>query len=453
MKQEHRVLAAKLAGCISEAEHILDACDAEGRDFTSEEKGRFEALQAQAIDIRAQLPAQGRTPRPQPGDTSHLEDEIPAPGASAQRARIPAKFAVGTKLHAFENNARGREEAYAAGKWLQACFFGDVAAQRWCGENGMGDSVLAALSGGVNTAGGALVPEPLMNAIIAYRDEHGSFRRLARVVPMTSDTLYISRRVGGLQAHFVGEGVAADESDATFDNVGLLAKKLAVRTRVSSELAEDSIISIADYLAQEAGLAFAEKEDLCGYTGDGTSEFGGIVGAFVKALDANHTKAKVVAPGSANSVDTLDEVTGDHLLSIMGAVAQYARRGSRWFCSPTALELVFNAIKITGGGNSFENLANMPQPTFLGYPIEVLDGGILPDSPTEDFSGKVALAFGNLGMAATMGDRRGIRMRLSEDAHFAEDQLGFKATERFDIAVHDMGSTTAKAPLVCLVGN
>jgi HK97 family phage major capsid protein len=450
MRTRTEILAERDA-LLREGMAILDQSDVANRAMTDAEKKRSDEITAKVEQLNEELGGTGyegkpRIPRPQPSNELN-DDEILPIGAR----RPAAVFNPGTKLQAFANNKHGHAEAFAAGQWIAAVFYGSVKAQDWCRQNGI--DTRAALSGGTNTGGGALVPEPLERSIIALRDMYGTFRRVCRVVPMTSDTLYIPRRVGGIEAFFVGEGVAGTESDPSFDNVGLVAKKLMTLTRVSSELNEDAIIALADYIAQEFGLAFAEKEDRCGFNGDGTSTYGGIVGAFVKALDAAHTKAKVTAAGAGDSCDALDEITGDHLLALMGAIPGYAKKGSRWYCSPTALELVFNAIKIAAGGNQLENLAGAVEPRFLGYPIELLDGGILPDNPAADLSGLVMIAFGNLGLAATMGDRRGMRLRVSEHAHFAEDQIALKATERFDVNVHDLGSTTVKSPFAVLVGN
>jgi HK97 family phage major capsid protein len=201
----------------------------------------------------------------------------------------------------------------------------------------------------------------------------------------------------------------------------------------------------------ECALAFAEKEDAGGFTGDGTSTYGGIVGVLVKALDAAHTKAKVTASGSANACDSLAEITGDHIIELMAAIPKYAKKMSKFYCSSAALELVFNAIKVAGGGNSMENLANEVQPRFLGYPIEISEH--FPDDPTADLSGLVMIAFGNLGQASTLGSRRELRFRLSDQRYWEQDQIGVKATMRHDINVHDMGSTTVKSPFAVLVGN
>jgi HK97 family phage major capsid protein len=62
------------------------------------------------------------------------------------------------------------------------------------------------------------------------------------------------------------------------------------------------------------------------------------------------------------------------------------------------------------------------------------------------------LGFGNLGMAATLGSRRGIRVGLSDQRYWSSDQIGVKGTERFDINVHDLGTASVKSPFAVLTG-
>jgi HK97 family phage major capsid protein len=47
---------------------------------------------------------------------------------------------------------------------------------------------------------------------------------------------------------------------------------------MSTEIAEDAVIAIADWLVGEIAYAFASKEDDCGFNGDGTSTYGGMRG-------------------------------------------------------------------------------------------------------------------------------------------------------------------------------
>jgi HK97 family phage major capsid protein len=483
MKQDYAALLAEVEG-------ILDAADEADRQMTAEEKQKYDAGILRLTEMKAdieqrmrleavQRPTFGDQPAGDGGEATpgarrqpsaqldDLDDAAPAnaagtgadedgprriiaavvPGRNGSpRIEIPRSYG---KLMAFKPTPQGQLAAYRSGMWLRATIYGDEGSREWCRRNGVGTR--AALSGGVNTAGGALVPEEFERAIIDLREEYGLFRQSCRVTPMGSDTRNVPRRTGGLTAFYVGEGDKGTESDLGWDNVQLVAKKLMVLMRMSSEISDDAIIDMADNAAQEMAYAFAVKEDTVGFTGTGLKTDGGIVGVLVKALQASFSKAKVTASGAANSCDTFSEVTSDHLIDCMAAVPLYAKRGSAWYCGPVALELVFNAIKAAAGGNTGAALENAQRPMFLGYPINVSPA--FPDDPTADLSGLAMLAFGNLRLAATLGDRRGIRVALSTEQYWEQDQIGLKATMRHDINVHDLGSTTVKSPLAVLVGN
>jgi len=454
LKQDRQALLA-------EAEGILDAADASDRAMTAEEQSKYDAAVLRVTEMNTDIERRMKLEAaaaptfgdPKPTVKAQLspnpdETEIERPQATVRntdagpRVEIPRSYG---KLVAFQKTAQGQMQAYRSGMWLRATIYGDVSSQEWCRRNGVG--VRSALSGGVNTSGGALVPEEFERAIIDLREEYGLFRRVCRVMPMGSDTRNVPRRVGGVTATFVGEGQTGSQSDASWDNVQLVAKKLMVLTRMSSEVSEDAIIDLADTMAQEIAYAFAIKEDTVGFTGTGIAADGGIVGILVKALQAGFTKSKVAA---ASTHDTLAEINSSDLLKLMSAIPQFAKSGSAWYCSPTAQALVFDAIKIAGGGNSVDNLQQATRPTFLGYPIEV--SPVFPDDSATTYNALPMIAFGNLRQAATMGDRRGIRVALSNEQYWEQDQIGIKGTERFDININDLGSTTVKSPFAVLVG-
>jgi HK97 family phage major capsid protein len=435
-------IRAQRAEILASAEAIIDAADEAGRALTAAEQQEFDECVAHAERINAELKA-----RPRISEHNQPSNALPEDDINAQRARRIVTFNPGARLQAFADNRTGHESAYRAGMWIRAALLGEAKALNWCKQNGVDVDIRAAHSAGDNAKGGVLVPEELSRTIIRLVDEHGVFRRNSRVVPMSSDTLNIPRRTGGLTASYVGENVEGEESDTAWDNVSLVAKKLMILTRMSSEIAEDAIIAMADILAMEAALAFALKEDTVGFTGTGSAADGGIVGVLVKALDAAHTKAKVEA---AATHDTFAEIDSDDIIKLMSMVPKYAKKGSRFYCSSTVLELVFNAIKVSAGGNSLENLANQVQPFFLGYPIEVSE--VFADDPAATYNGTVICAFGNLTQASTFGSRRDMRFATTDSRYWEQDQIGVKATMRHDINVHDLGSTTVKSPFAVLVG-
>ena len=110
-------------------------------------------------------------------------------------------------------------------------------------------------------------------------------------------------------------------------------------------------------------------------------------------------------------------------------------------------------LALAAGGNSTANYnSGLGSPIFMGYPVEftqVLAG----TSDTTDHSGTIFAYFGDLSMACAMGDSRGITMAASTEKYFAEDAIALKATERYDINVHDVGTATVAGSLVGLKFN
>lgn len=433
------------ARLFTEAEGMLDRLDAENRDFTKAEEKRYNGILA-SIDSNTKMQElQKMNPNPrQPGES----EIFPPIGGDPMAGRITSA-SYGGSVKAFANTREGKESAYRSGRFLMATLLGDENSRVWCNNHGMdADRAIRMVhSGGENTKGGVLVPEELSSSIIRLVEEYGLFRRLARVAPMGSDTLNIPRRTGGLSAYYTGENQEGQESGSQWDLVALVARKLMVLSSISSEILEDNVISLSDTLATEAALAFAIKEDTVGFTGTGISTDGGIVGVNVKAIDGSHGMATVAA---ASGHDTLPEIDADDLINLLAAVPLYAKRGAAWVCSPTAEEVVFNAIRIAAAGNTADILVRGQPSAFLGYPIEVTD--VYPDSVSTNYNGLPMIGFGNLSQACTLGTRREIRMALSSDRYFELDQIGVKATMRHDINVHDLGSDTVKSPFVVLTG-
>lgn len=335
-----------------------------------------------------------------------------------------------------------QDRAFSFGQFVRAAIFERPDAQAWCRQNGMS---FRAQAEGANSAGGVLVPDEIMGDVIALREAAGIFRQQCRVVPMGRDTLNWPRRTGGLAAYFTAEGGTLTASQAAFDNVELTCKKLSALALLSTEIAEDAVINLADYVASELAYAFASKEDDCGFNGDGTSTYGGIRGLTVLAIDGNHNAGKYVAATGHNTFASLDAVD---LTGLMGSLPQYALPNARWYVSQMGFATCFARLIATAGGNSVLTLDGKIVYQFLGFPIAISQK--LP-AITTTLSGKAMMFFGDLSLAAALGERRGVTVRRLNERYADSDQVGIMGTERFDINVHDMGDNTSAGPLVSLV--
>jgi HK97 family phage major capsid protein len=331
--------------------------------------------------------------------------------------------------------------------WAMAALYDNAKAAKWCQSRGI--VIERAQGESINSTGGVFVPPELANAIIALRELNGVFRAAAQVLPMSRDVTTIPRRTGGLTAVFTDEGSASTESSMAFDSVTLVARKLTAYNKFSSELDEDAAVDLGEFIAAEAAYAFATKEDACGFTGDGTSTYDRIKGLTVQLIDGTHGAGAVNA---ASGHDTFAEIDATDLSNLIAKLPGYALQGAAWLCSQFAYSTVFCRLAISSGGIVVLPVNGVPMPHFLGFPVYQTQ--VMPAVGTS-LTSQVMILFGNLRLAATLGERRGITVARSElgPSNFDTDQVLWKATERIDINIHDLGDGTTAGPIIGLVGN
>lgn len=356
--------------------------------------------------------------------------------AAEGRRRVAAATPVVT-APALKGNLKhlnDAETAHGLGQFFLGSM-GNKSAQQW-----VSDRYGAKAHGEVNNSlGGFLVPDELEQAIIDLRAKFGKFRANTRVLNMSRDTLLINRIAGGLSASFVGEGSSISETDASFDQVSLVARKAATLTKYSRELAEDSVVNLGDFLAGEVARAFANAEDEAGFNGDGTSSNGGIVGL----KNAVGSAGQKTGSGNAYSELTLADFTGT-----VGLAPEFvfSQGTPKWYMSTQFYHTVVLDLLADAGGNTNLTLAGgVAVPSLFGYEVVLAD--VLPKT---EANSQICAYFGALELGATMGDRRPTEIAVSEDRFFEADQIGVRGTTRFDINCHDVGDSSTAGAIVAL---
>lgn len=446
-------LRGKRAKAVDDFAALTDKMNADDYVEVKEDQTAYDGLKAEIAGYDAKIK------RAEEAATLKASVATIVPGQSGGNAKVYpiAKRRYG-KLRAFKGPVDGdgfdaEERAYRSGMFILAALLKDHSAHQvareWCLANGMATN-LKAQAEGVNSAGGFLVPIQFETAIIDLREEYGMFRQECRMVPMGSDTMTIPRRVSGVTAYWVGENSQITESQKGWGQVQLVAKKLGALSRMSTELAEDAVISIADDLAQEMAYAFAQAEDSAGWNGDGTATYGGIVGVKNKLGGTIGAGQFAGAMDAASGHDTFAEIDATDLSNLMAKLPKYAEKNAKWYCSQPCWNVVFQRLMAAAGGVTIQELSGgKPRRGYLGYDV-VIDQ-TLPTATT-DLSDLPMLYFGDLSLGARMGERRGIRVKTSDDRYFEYDQIGVQATERVDIVVHDVGDATTPGPIVALIG-
>lgn len=367
---------------------------------------------------------------------------VAAPAPEAPKTEIRAVGIHHTQLRAFNDGPEAVESAYRCGRWLRAHAFKNADDIRWCKDHGV---EARALNEGSNSAGGALVPEEFAARVIRLVENYGTFAASnVEKITMSRDTMVIPKRITGTSAYFLGEGTAVQESEPTYANVQLIAKKLAVGTRMSSEIVEDALVSIADAVATEFATSLALKQDLVGWLGAGDSTSGGIYGIVPKINDGTHTAAINTAGTGATGFESL---TVTDFIKTIGKMPLYARQGAEWYISPAGFAASMARLRYAAGGNTVEQIGNGVSETFLGYRVNlvhVMDGTLGADA------GKVKILFGNLGLSSIYARRRDFSVKLYDQVYATTDQLLLQGTSRFDIVHHSLGDNTTAGPVIAL---
>jgi HK97 family phage major capsid protein len=372
--------------------------------------------------------------------TGKLEADHPAYGQGAREI-----VHTGPLQHFKGHDAVQR--AYMVGQWFKSAA-GDARAAAWCRDNGI--VATRVMTESVFSNGGAVVPAMVAAEILSNVDQYGTYRRFARNWPLEVASLSVPTNNEGLTMGAVGENTATTASDLSLGAVTLIPKEFAGGVRISRALLEDSAPNLADFLTGELARALAKTEDLAGWVGDSSSTYAGMSGMFNRIKnDAACAGSKITAAAATH--DTFAEIDVTDLVTLMGALPEYARIGAAWYCSGTARDLVFSRLTATAGGNNTQTLSAALSENYLGYPIRT--SPVLPAGAATDYSGECMLAFGNLAMAAAFGDRRQLQVEFDLSRYIEYRQAYLQISSRFDIVNHLQGvSATVAGPLVALVG-
>lgn len=419
-------------------------------DRSAEQTKELISLGTQADDLKTSLEFEERIAAKEAELRAVVEKAAPAPAPVAEvaakvedkKVEIRSLMPHHTSLRAFNDGPDAVESAYRCGRWLRAHIFKNAEDLRWCKDHGVENRAMGENS---NASGGALVPEEFASRVIRLVENYGTFAASnVEKVTMTRDTMVIPKRVTGTSAYFVGEGTAVAESEPTYSNVQLIAKKLAVGTRMSSEVVEDALVSIADAVAVEFSTSLSLKQDMCGWLGDGTSTYGGIYGVVPKVNDGTHTASVLTAGAGAVGFETL---TVTDFVKAIGKMPLYARQGAAWYISPAGFAASMARLRYAAGGNTVEQVGGGVTEQFLGFPVNyvhVLDGTLGADP------GKVKVLFANLGLSSIYARRRDFSVRMYDQVYATTDQLLLQGTMRFDVVHHSLGDNTTAGPVIAL---
>jgi HK97 family phage major capsid protein len=259
------------------------------------------------------------------------------------------------------------------------------------------------------TKGAYLVPDEFERTLVESLQENNIMRQLARVVQTSSGTLKIPVVASQGAASWVEESGNIPESDSTFGEVTLSAYKIATMIRVSQELMADSAFPLDTFLASEFGRRIGVLEEEAFISGNGTGKPTG----FLQSAQAGKTAA------------TATSLTFDDVIGLYYSLKAPYRNKAVFITNEATVELL-QKLK-----DSNEQYIWKPSISD-GVPNMIFNRPVYTSSYMPAVAaGAKAIAFGDFSYY-WIGDRQGRTFQRLDELFSANDQIGFKATQRVD---------------------
>lgn len=197
-------------------------------------------------------------------------------------------------------------------------------------ENPEAQQVLRALVEGTAADGGYLVPEELATEVWRILPDYTVMRKLARVIPMNTDSLKLNKLTAMPEAYWTSEYARKTTSSADFGQIELNPHKLVCLLPVTQELIADANINIVRFIEELFAERIGHKEDQAYFTGTGTGQPTGLMTSLGTGVNAG---------GAINF---------DHIISMIYRVPQSVRGSKRAaFVAPANMFKSLRRIKDT----------------------------------------------------------------------------------------------------------
>lgn len=263
----------------------------------------------------------------------------------------------------------------------------------------------AATQGSVPSAGGYTVPDQMSRKYADLLRARSTFMRALpaeNILTFESDTLNVPMLTASSGEAYVAELGTIPEGDMTWNNLTFSAKKIGRIQWASSEVLEDSALAQRDIIAQNLIRDGSLKFD--------ADAFNGGLAADVKGVVAQGITTTLSAGNIVIKYDDLADAVA-RIEAINGAPSVV------W--ASTDMAAALRKEKASGSG-TYQGGSPTDSPASTAWGLPILVSGFLPAKTV--VVGDASRLF--------VGIRRNAQVKISEDAGFTSDKVGFKLTMR-----------------------
>jgi HK97 family phage major capsid protein len=260
----------------------------------------------------------------------------------------------------------------------------------------------------------------------------GTARTYGTVMPLGAGTVKLPKLGTDTTFTIIAGSGTVTEKSPTVSNVTFTAEKFGGLIRLPTELDEDSIVPIGQFLARYAARQMARAEDTQFWvsTGAGTTINGTAEGLTKNVV----TDSKTTASGTLGSPS---EFTLAHCRTLRTIPDAAALRMGAYYMHPSFEQLLstFN----TSGNKPYNPTAQLQGsggqpfqtgPTLDGFPVRWVD--VMPVYTTSDVVSTVHILFGDASFMY-LGVKGGMRFDTSTEAGFTTDEILVRALQRMTV--------------------
>lgn len=247
-----------------------------------------------------------------------------------------------------------------------------------------------------SSSGSYIVPPEYAAEVFAAIGKYGVARRVCRVMPVGSKTLYVPDLTAGVTVTVPGETTAYSQSEPTLAQKTLTVKAVGAISAFSRELLQDANIDLLGFLAQQHGEAIALFED--------THTFAYANTYFTPMLRLS--SAAAVTSGSSS----ISGLSADDFQAMRRGVDEKYWPGAMYFAHPYVISYI-ESIKDSNGTYIVRQPANSGDVrTLWGHPLVGVSG-----MPSTDAASTAFVGFGDPKFCV-LGIRSELELALTTEA-------------------------------------
>ena len=275
--------------------------------------------------------------------------------------------------------------------------------------------------------GNVVVPVVTHDKIARIIGETSIIRKIASIMPMTSNTMNLPTKGSGPTVYWPSEGQVPTKTSVLLNQKQLVTSTLMALDEITSELTEDSVAALEPFFAEVFAEAVAAEENQQAFSS--SVPFTGV------GTDSNVT-AKYFGDSAGSGLNAFSDVTHQDLVRAMFAVDSKVISKGVWVMSAGAFQHI---VGLKDSQNrpiyqtSWNALPQVDKPAdqiagtatiLMGRPCFLTDA-----MPGVSLNSELFAVYGDFKKFA-FGDRKELRIDWSDQVYFEASNLALRVRER-----------------------